>query len=192
MKKVHIRESLKNGWALFMKRPWYLLGLALAVTVLFGVSSTNNIMASALSYILYGGYLSVLLKHYANEPIVFDDIFSLDGRWVSFAFLGLIKTVLIMFGFMCFIIPGVYLIVRWMFAELYVIDKGMRPLEALKASSVLTAGYKWKLTLFLLVAASLSVFGLLFLIIGAVVAFVVVEFAAIDIYKNLQKETPQE
>lgn len=188
MKKVKIRASLKEGWLQFNKRPWYLMGLFLATAVLIMVTSSQNALATALSYIVYGGYLALLLKHYAGKSIQFDDLFDIDKRWVYFAFLGVIKTILIMLGFVCFIIPGIYLAIRWMFAELFVIDKGMRPLEALKASSELTEGYRWKLFLFGIASMLLVFVSLFAFIVGALIASIVVQFAAIRIYKDLQSK----
>ncbi len=186
MKTVSIRTALKEGWQLFMKRPWYLLGLSIAVGLLFVVTASNNALATALSYIVFGGYIAILLKFSNGESISFDDLFITDKRWIYLAFLALIKMVLIGLGLLCFIIPGIYLAVRWMFADLLVIDKGLRPLEALKASSALTEGYRWKLFFFSLVAGLLVLLGLVFFIIGAVAAGIVIQFATIHIYKALQ------
>lgn len=190
MNKVHIKASLKTGWSLFMKRPWYLLGLSLATFGLFVATGSSNAIVTALAYIAYGGYLAMLINHFNGNSIEFDDMFSIDSRWISFAFLALIKGIFILLGLICFIVPGVYLAVRWMFAELYVIDKGMRPMEALKASSALTLGHRWKLFLFACIAILLILVGLLFLIIGGAVACIVTTFAMIKIYKDLQQETP--
>jgi O-antigen ligase len=192
MKKVKIRESFKSGWELFMQRPWYLLGLTIAMCILFAVCSSNSAIATALAYIVYGGYLLMLINHFKGNRIVFDDLFSIDNRWISFAFLAVIKGGLILLGFLCFIIPGIYLAVRWMFAEYYVLDKGMRPLEALKASSELTKGYRWKLFLFVVAGALLVILGVFFLFIGAIVAALVVTFASIKIYTDLQQVESQQ
>ncbi len=184
MKNVKIRESLGVGWTLFMKRPWYLIGLALAVFALFSVVGSNTIIA-ALSAIVYGGYIALMLRHSRGETIVFDDLFDIDKRWIYFAFLFIIKAFLIMLGFLCFIIPGIYLSIRWMFAEMLVIDKGLKPLEALRASSVMTEGNRWKLFFFTLVSTLLIIIGVFFLIIGAIVAVIVSFLAMIHIYENL-------
>lgn len=188
MKNIKIFESIGAGWTLFMKRPWHLLGLTLATFGLFAAASGSGALVTALSYIVFGGYFALLFKHYNGGTLIFDDIFTIDQRWVYFAFLSVIKALFIILGFLCFIIPGVYLCIRWMFAEFYVIDKGMRPLEALKASSALTNGYKWKLFFFTLVSGLLILLGLLFFIIGAVVMLIVTWFASIKIYKELQAE----
>ena len=186
MKKVSIRTSLGAGWTVFMKRPLYLLGLTLAVGGLFIVTASNNALATALSYIVFAGYLALLIKFTNNEAISFDDLFITDKRWIYLAFLALIKMFLIMLGLLCFVIPGIYLSVRWMFAELYVVDQGMRPLEALRASSALTSGYRWKLFFFSLASCLLILVGVFFFIIGAVVAVIAIKFAVIDLYKKLQ------
>jgi len=187
MKNVHIRKALGVGWSNFKERPWYLLGLTLATLALFAFTASNSAAVTALSYIAYGGYVAVLLRHSRGERIVFDDLFDLvDKRWIYFAFLGLVKGILIFLGLLCFIIPGVYLAIRWMFAELLVIDKGMRPLEALKASSELTAGVRGKLFLYVIVLVLLLVAGFFLLIVGAVVATIVAQFATIYLYKELQ------
>ena len=182
MKNVGIRSSLKEGWRLFTQRGWYFMGIFLAFIILFVFTAGDSVAITALSYIVYGGYLALLLKHARGERVVFDDLFSIDGRWISFAFLGLVKSLLILAGLIAFIIPGIYLSVRWMFAELLVIDKGLRPLEALKASSDLTKGHRWKLFFFTLTVTVLVILGFFALGIGAVVASVVSLFAMINIY----------
>ncbi len=188
MKTVQIRGSLKEGWRLFTQRGWYFIGLFLAFVGLFIFTAGDSAVITALSYILYGGYLALMLNHARGRKVVFDDLFSIDARWISFAFLGLIKGLLILAGFLLFIVPGIYLSVRWMFAELLVIDKGLRPLEALKASSELTKGYRWKLFLFTLVMVLLIILGFLALGIGAVVASIVSMFAVIKIYFTLSEQ----
>ena len=128
----------------------------------------------------------MLLKHYNGEHVVFDDFFNLDSRWISFAFLGVIKSSIILLGFICFIIPGIYLAMRFMFAELLVVEKGMRPIEALRASSEMTKGKGWGLILFMLVSVALIMLGFFVFLIGAVIAGVVVSFATIRLYRDLQ------
>lgn len=186
MKTVNIRQAIGTGWSQFTQRPWYLLGLTLATVVLLILTAGQNAIVTALSYLLYGGYVALLLKHASGVHVQFDDLFDVvDKRWIYFAFLGLVKSVLIFLGFLCFIIPGIYLSIRWMFAELLVIDKGLRPLEALKASSELTKGVRWKLLLYAGVVGLLVVVGLVFVLIGAVVAAIVTQLATIAIYRRL-------
>jgi len=183
MKKIQIRAALAAGWSAFMVRPWYLFLLTLAFSVLF-VVSLGDTAFSALAYILYGGYILLLIKHFRGSVVTFDDLFDIDRRWISYAFLAIIKGLLIVLGLLCFIVPGVYLAIRWMFAEMLVLDQGMRPIEALRASSTLTEGMRWNLLLFMIVTFFMTMVGVLMLGVGAVVALLVVRFAVIHFYED--------
>jgi uncharacterized membrane protein len=183
MKKIEIRAALAAGWSAFMLRPLYLFTVTLAFFILFAFSMGETGF-SALAYVLYGGYLLFLIKHFRGGVVLFDDLFDIDRRWISYAFLALIKGLLIVLGTLCFIVPGIYLMVRWMFAEYLVIDQGMRPLEALRASSKMTEGARLKLFLFILVGILLTIVGTMVLGVGAVVAFIVVRFAVIKLYEE--------
>lgn len=187
MKTVKIREALGVGWNLFMQRPWYLLGLTLATCGLFVAVSSKGVLVEALGSIIYAGYIARMLAYSRGESIQFDDLFDIDKRWIYFAFLMVIKSFFILLGFICFVVPGIYLTVRWMFAEILVIDQGMRPLEALRASSALTAGNRGKLFLYSLTALLLIIVGFLFIIIGGIIGMIVTMFATLHIYKELQK-----
>lgn len=185
MYKVKIRESLKAGWDSFARRPLYLLGVMLAYVGIFLICS-GDALFTALAYIAYGGFIALLIKHYRGEHVVFDDMFSLDRRWISFAFLAIIKTFLVLLGFALFIIPGIYLSIRWMFADMLVIDQDMRPIEALRASSKMTKDVKLKLFLFGIVVFLLMTFSVFVFVIGVFVAALVVSFAYIKLYEDLK------
>ena len=192
MKKVEIFNSLAVGWSKYTKRPWYLLGIGLVFVAFFILTSSESAMITAMAYVLYAGYLSLMFKHYHGGHVVFDDIFSVDQRWINFGFLALIKSLLIFLGLLCFIVPGIYLAIRWTFAEFYVIDKNMRPIEALRASSALTEGCRWKLFLFSLLAISIVTLSTLAFLVGAVAASVVILMSLIHIYYSLQNPEPDD
>lgn len=185
MNDVKIGAALSAGWSAFMRRPWYLLGLMFSFMAIF-VLSLGNAIVTALAYIVYGGYLKAFIKHFRGGKIEFDDIFSLDNRWISFAFLAIIKLILLTLGFICFVIPGVYFAVRWMFAEMLVIDKGMKPVEALRASSKMTEGIWWPLFLFVLAMAVLSILSVLVLVVGVFIFAIIALFAYIKVYEDLK------
>ena len=180
-----IKAAIAAGWKAFILRPWYLLGVTLAFMALFMVG-VGDAVITAFAAVLYGGYIAMLIRHFHGETIKFDDLFSIEDRWISYAGLILVKTFLLMLGFVCFIIPGVYLSLRWSFAEILVIDKKMKPLEALRASSKMTKGNIWKLFGMSLVMVLLLFAGLVFFIVGAVAMSVVVMLAYIKVYEDLK------
>jgi len=186
MNTLSIRTALSEAWSHFERRGWYLFGLTAAVIGL-SVLVAGDAVAAALAYILFGGYITLLLKHARHESVVFDDVFDIDRRWIYFAFGSLIKGVLVFLGLLLFIVPGVYLAIRWMFSGLYIIDHGMRPLEALKASSELTEGHRLKLFWFTLVATLLTLLSVLFFVVGLFVAVAVINLTVIMLFWKLQE-----
>ncbi len=193
MEKISIFRSLKAGWSHFVLRPWYLFGLTMAVIIIM-MFVTGNAMMTALTSIIYGGYLILLFKHSAGEKVEFDDLFTIDRRWISLAAVLILKTLLVGLGFLLFILPGIYLAIRWMFAEYLVIDQNMTPVQALRASSELTKGYWWKLFGFSLVSVLLVFLGTLVFLVGLFVVILVVTLATIHLYHQLRaiKETRTE
>ena len=185
MQQISISRALGAGWGSFKIRPWYLFSFTFTFIALFSIS-IGNTLVTALAYILYAGFLAMMMRHFRGETIAFDDIIPNNSRWISFAVLALVKTVLIIFGFICFIIPGIYLSIRWMFAELLVIDQGMRPLEALKASSVMTRGIRLKLFWFTIMILIINLVGLLFLVVGIAATAVISLLATISLYEQLK------
>ena len=185
MIKINVKSAFSAGWSAYMRRPWYLLGLVLAFVLLFLVC-VGDAMMTALAAVLSGGYIALLLNHFRGGHIEFDDLFAVDSRWISYAFVTLIKSFFIILGFLCFIIPGVYLSIRWIFAEMLVIDQGMRPLEALRASSKMTEGNRWKLFGLTLLGTLFIIIGFVFLVVGALIAGIVLTFALIKVYEELK------
>lgn len=188
MLQIPIKESVKVAWTKFMERPWYLLGIFVTVTLLSIAGSSEDIMFTALSFIIMGGYILLLVMHYDGKKVEFDDLFSLDNRWISYVFASVIKMFLIVIGLLLFIIPGIYLAIRFMFVELLVIDKGMRPMEALRASSEMTKGNIWALLGFSIVLLLLVIAGLLFFVVGVLPASIIVTLATIHMYRTLSKK----
>ena len=187
MKHISIRTAYGAGWAAFMRRPWYLFGVMLAFIGIL-IFSLGNAVVTALGYILYSGFLAMMLRHFRGQTIEFDDMFVIDNRWISLAFLGILKIGLIIAGLICFVLPGIYFMIKFMFAELLVIDQGMRPLEALRASATLTNGHWWHLFFFVVITIFLSLIGSLFFLIGALLVSLVALLAMIQLYETLTAE----
>jgi len=187
MTKVKTGEAIKTGWQKWKQRGWYFMGLSAAMLGLTILVAGDAFM-SALVAVLYVGLLAVMLEHYRGNTVQFDDLFIFDRRLIDYAFVTVIKTVIILLGFVALIVPGVYFALRFMFAEMFVVDKGMRPLEAMRASTDFTTGHKWRLLWFSFVAMLVFLLGLAFFGVGIFIAMPVVMLAMIHIYETLDDE----
>ncbi len=72
-----------------------------------------------------------------------------------------------------------------MFTPYLVIDKGLGPIEALKASGKITDGIKWDMVGFLAAAAVLTYIGILALFVGLLVTIPVATFSYVLLYNKL-------
>jgi len=86
--------------------------------------------------------------------------------------------VLTMLGFVCLILPGVYLFVAWFFALPLVIDKRLEFWPAMRLSRKVISKHWWKFLGFLLVLGLLNLAGLLACLVGIFVTLPV-SFAAL-------------
>lgn len=186
MKKLPIWETFEAGFEHFTRRGWYLAGLTAAVLPL-SLFVVGDAVTTALYSILFVGYISLLLKHARQETITFDDLFVTDNRWIYYAFGSVIKALLVILGLLLFVVPGIYLSIRWMFSDMYILDKGMRPVEALKASSELTKHYWWPLFWFSMLTLVIILFGVLALGVGLFVAVPVTGLSYILLFWKLQE-----
>lgn len=67
------------------------------------------------------------------------------SRWRHLFLVYLLTSIAASFGFMLFIIPGIYLLIRFSFADYFCITENMGPIESLKASWETTDKYFWQL-----------------------------------------------
>ena len=91
------------------------------------------------------------------------------------AFLAfLITTILTILGFACLIVPGIILAIMWMFTYPVIGETGLGFWEAMRESSRLTEGYRWRLFLLCLACLPIALLGALVLCVGVFVAQAVI------------------
>jgi len=115
---------------------------------------------SLVSYIaLYPIYTAALILFMAKSakkehPRNMDLISSSLKLWWPFFILTVIHLSLGLVGFLLFIIPGIWVVVRLSFAEFFLVLNGLKPWEAISQSFIATKKYFW----FILSLLILSVF----------------------------------
>jgi len=94
-------------------------------------------------------------------------------------------------GFLLFIVPGIIWSVKFSLWSYFVVDKGLGPVQALKASSRATMGVKWDLFGFGIVCGAINILGVLCLIIGIFATYPTVIVATALVYRQLAAQTPE-
>jgi hypothetical protein len=129
--------------------PWLLLE-ALAGQFLQGALDTelqpgHSILLALLFYPLYSALLILLLDaRSANRSVSKRELLARALRlWPTLAVLTALSTLVIMLGFSLLILPGLWVMLRLIFAEYLLVLDGLEPLAALKESFRLSDGYFW-------------------------------------------------
>ena len=210
--KLKIREALAFGWNKTRERFWFFVGAGFIVTFIptlitlpidimksLGMlegdlgqifTGLNMIIYGLLIIAFYAGFLTILLKTLREEKASFQD-FLIEGKCFLRLLAGyFLYTIAVTIGFLFFIIPGIFLATRLHFFDFLIIDKRMGPIEALKASYIMTKGYGWKIFLLVFIVSPLILlFGVLVFLVGILVAIPVVYLAHTLFYgKLLDKE----
>ena len=140
---MKVGEVLSKSWGLFKENAGNLIVLFIvyfavvffASVVLRFVPLIGWILSTIVSTVMLAGIYYAYLKVLKGEATTVNDMFSSIKEVLGdLAVMAIIKTVFITIGFLLLIIPGIYLVVSYLFAELLVIDKKMDAWEALEES----------------------------------------------------------
>lgn len=137
-KPVQIPEYLSAGWRLLWANPGlhiaYTVFVLVVMYVLHWIPVLGNIAAALLSGPLAGGFYLAMRKQMFGGNVAFGDYLLGFSKPVPLVLVGLVTNLLIGIGFLLLILPGVYLMVAYLFAILLVADRDMDFWAAMEAS----------------------------------------------------------
>ncbi len=112
----------------------------------------------------------------------FDCFWRFIGTWFLYS-------LIVLGGVLLLIVPGVIWSIKFGKCWYFVIDKGMGPVEALKASSRITSGVKWDLLGFSIMCMLINYLGILCLVIGIFATYPMILVAGALVYRQLAAQT---
>jgi len=134
---LDITGCIKRGFAVGAANFWPILGVSLLVGLCNGLAGMIPILGFVATFTLtgvfYGGLYYYVVKKVRGEPTEIGDAFS--GFSVCFGQLALatlVSMILTGIGFLCLILPGIYLAVCWIFTYVLVRDKGLAFWDAME------------------------------------------------------------
>jgi len=174
IKEVKAGDYFKTGWELFKKYPagfvgYFIIIIATSVVVQW-VPLIGWLIGFALVSPMNAGFFVVGAKLLQNKTPEFADFFSGFRFFLQLALLGMVSSVLISIGLILLIVPGIYLIVSYLFTVMFVVDRGFDFWPAMETSrrSVQTRWFQVFMLLLLLVLLNLG--GALLLGVGLLVS----------------------
>src|SRR3989344_2927339 len=178
MQALSVGESIQFGWETFKKRPWFFIGVVLAVVILSSIlTSLAEENPRDLFAILVS--LAVLVIHiFIEMGLVSFALKAHDG-------VKILTGIIIVIGLILLIVPGVIAILTLLFATYLVIDRNLGPIEAMKESARMTKGHRWNLFLLILALLGINILGAIALLVGLLVSIPVSILAVAHAYRTL-------
>jgi len=138
-----------------------------------------------LEWPLEYGISYVNLKAARKENVAVKDMFAVFNNYWNSVFANLLVTVIIGFGFLLLIIPGIVFACKLCFVPYLIVDKKMEAVEALKKSWQMTGGYSFTIFLVGFMVIFVAILGLLFFGIGILIAVMWIRLTFASIYAKV-------
>lgn len=174
-----ILSILLGGLAIILSMPAENLG----TLVIF----LTPVIAFIFSSFLLVGVINTILSDKNDEKIDYDKFSEKTSLILSFAVGSLLYGILVAIGLVLFVVPGIYLGIRFSFFDFALVDKEGGPISALKESWRLTKSKGWSLLFFTALIVTLSFFLSLALFpIGLLVCTPVFYLTRAHVYEQLK------
>lgn len=192
-----ISELIEQAWTKFKEQPFLWVSITI-ITIIVGYlgggldmdpetfeTAFNPIgfIASLLSLYLSASVTLMCIRYMRGELISFNDLLAIDFRTFTHYFLAtIVSAMCVIVGFLCFILPGIYIMSRLIFVQYLVVDKKISFNQAIKESWNVSDGYALNFIGFLLAIFFVIIVGFLAFLIGIVVAIPITSLASAQLY----------
>lgn len=144
-----------------------------------------GLMISAVGMIISIGCKKISLKFCDHQMPELSDLYAHAALFVKYALGSILYGLILLAGFLLLIIPGIIFAIKYQFFAYFIIDKGMGPVEAIKASSSLTHGVKRELFVFGALLGLINLAGMLCFLVGLLVTIPCTMLAYAYVYRRL-------
>lgn len=134
-----------------------------------GLQALGLLIGQISSAFFQGGLVRIWLAVARGQTPTFQTLFSGADRLLPVLVLNFMMMLTLSLGFVLLIVPGVVLYLGLFAAQFYVIDAGMSPIDAMKASWASTRGQKGEVFVLTIAGFGLTVLGVLMCCFGTLV-----------------------
>ncbi|MEB2776459.1 hypothetical protein SYJ56_14140 [Algoriphagus sp. D3-2-R+10] len=193
----NIGEIFSKAWEMFKSRALFHVGYMVligAVQAGFTVylEDFTFLYTIFLAPPLVCGFYLVANRQSQKEYIDFQNYFDGFKYWWNLMSANLISSIVIVLGIICFVVPGIYLLIGYMFCLLFVIFGGFDFWTSMELSRKLVHTNWLKFFLFGLALLALNIAGLLFLIVGIFVTIPMTYLAVYILFEELTIDAVEE
>jgi len=169
--KPGVLSSYGNGWHQLWK---YFLELLLITIIVAYTILIEGPIGFGASF--------AFLKAARGDKVEIKDMFAAFKNYLNAVFASLLVGVIVVFGLILLIVPGIIFACKLAFTPYLVVDRKMDAIEAIKTSWRMTDGYAWNVFFIGLLAIPIGIAGLLALGVGIIVSVMWVGLAFASLY----------
>lgn len=203
-KGIYIGEIVKFGWRTMKENLGFFIVLLLIVWLvpfvpqLIGdylidrqiiLGLTLYLISSVLNIVVAMGLIKVSLRFSANKKGTFGDLYTCFPFFFKYLFSFILYLLIVCAGLILLIFPGIIWGIKFGLFPYFIVDKGLGPIKALKASARTTMGARWDLLGFWFVVFIINLLGVLCLVIGIFATFPTIMVATALVYRRLLSQT---
>lgn len=203
-KNFSFGDAFGAGWAK-LKEHW--LFFVIAYTTIFlvsgifgglsdgpykGIEPTSGLLSLIgllLRIWLNFNLLVITIRIFDGVKPEWRDLFVWREETISYVGASILYGLMVFIGCLFFIIPGLYLAVKYGFYGYLIADKRVGAFDALKMSGQVTDGVKWLVVGFGLSLIGVIILGAMALGVGLLVAIPIVSIALAFVYRSLYDQT---
>ena len=201
MKPFATRRVLAFSWDRYQVHGFFLVLVLMFIwAISFGVQFIADAFMHDVSWILglliflFGfllssmlsmGFIYIILRIIRKRKVSHEDILKPAPLVLNYIGATRLHGVIVLFGVLLLIIPGIIWSIRYGFYRYVMIDGCSDPLRALHVSWCITRGHTWQLFWFLMLMGLLNLLGLLAFGVGLFVTIPLTEIATARVYDRL-------
>jgi len=200
-----IGQVISKGWNIFSQKFGIVLKFLFVgvfamfvvqlIVSMFGTSdnSTIGFIGGIVTYVfnifISIGLIKAMMHIVRDEPVELNTLFSGKDQVLKYILVSILLSILIGLGFILLILPGIYLMLRFMFVPYLLVDKEDMSIEDLfSASSTMTKGIKFNLFLYGITIFIMNVIGMIPLGFGLLITMPVSFLSFIVLYETLLRD----
>ncbi len=144
-----------------------------------------NVISTIISLLISIGMMKIFLDFVDGKKGDLKDLYQQYPLALKYIGASILEGLIVLAGFLFFIIPGIYLAVKLSMTTYVVVDKKAGPIDAIKSSYEITKGNWWNLVFLGVVSGLIAIAGALALLVGLFVAIPVIMIAYAFAYRKL-------
>lgn len=135
------------------------------------------------------GFIKIMLRLVDDQYAEVKDLFNSFRPFLSYFAAYFIYIIAVAIGLMLFVIPGIYIAIRFMFYPYYLLTGTSTSFLALRQSFELTRGLEWDIFRFGFTALALNIIGSFLFGIGLIITYPLTTMATAALFQSLQSSS---